>query len=151
MAVGAGSAPARCVDVSGAPRGAGRRPAGIAGIATPAVWKRRDRDARRLDSVTGSRQYVLMTEEIKRAPGATWAWWIGLAGHILLLPWYAASGLVAPAWAVVMLLAIWVVLLGVGLALRRRAPIWMLAIPVLDAAIWAGVISAGAALFQWTA
>jgi hypothetical protein len=47
-------------------------------------------------------------------------WWLGLAGHLVALVWYAASGLVAPPWAVVGLLVIWAVLLVVGLRLRTR-------------------------------
>lgn len=84
-------------------------------------------------------------------PARSAAWWIGLVGHLLALPWYAASGLVAPGWAVLLLLAIWVALLLVGLALRRRSPAWMLAVPVLDAAIWFGGVSAGEAFLNWTA
>ncbi len=90
-----------------------------------------------------------MTEMIARR----WvvAWWVGLAGHLAVLPWYAASGLVAPPWAVVGLLAIWAALLVVGLRLRTSHPVWMLAIPMLDVAIWFGTISAGDAFLGWTA
>jgi len=90
-----------------------------------------------------------MTET--RAGGARVAWWIGLAGHLLMAIWYGASGLVAPAWAVVGLLLVWAGLLVVGLWLRTRRPGWMLAIPVLDVAIWVAVISAGEAFGHWTA
>ena len=79
------------------------------------------------------------------------AWWVGLAGHLVVLPWYAASGLVAPPWAVVGLLAMWAALLVVGLRLRTSRPVWMLAIPLLDIAIWFGAISAGDAFLGWTA
>ena len=79
------------------------------------------------------------------------AWWVGLAGHLVVLIWYAASGLVAPTWAVAILLVIWAVLLAVGLRLRKTAPVWMLAVPVAAAAIWFIFISAGEKLFGWTA
>jgi len=78
-------------------------------------------------------------------------WWLGLAGHLVALVWYAASGLVAPPWAVVGLLVIWAVLLVVGLRLRTRRPAWMLLIPVVDVAVWVGVISAGERFLHWTA
>lgn len=78
-------------------------------------------------------------------------WWLGLAGHLVALVWYAASGLVAPPWAVVGLLVIWAVLLVVGLRLRTRRPAWMLVIPVVDVAVWVGVISAGERFLNWTA
>jgi hypothetical protein len=79
------------------------------------------------------------------------AWWVGLLGHVAVLIWYAASGLVAPAWAVVCLLVIWVALLIVGLRLRRTAPAWMLAIPVVAIGIWFAAISAGDKFLGWTA
>lgn len=78
-------------------------------------------------------------------------WWIGLIGHLVTLPWYAVSGLVAPPWAVGVLLAIWAALLVVGLRLRTTKPVWMLAIPLLDVAIWFAVVSAGDAFLGWTA
>jgi hypothetical protein len=79
------------------------------------------------------------------------AWWLGLAGHVVALVWFAASGLVAPAWAVGVLLVIWLGLLVVGLRLRRNHPLWMLAIPVADAVIWFAGVSAGDAWLGWTA
>ena len=79
------------------------------------------------------------------------AWWLGLAGHLAVLIWYAASGLLAPLWAVIGLLVIWVALLGVGLWLRTRRPLWMLAVPVVAVVIWFAVISAGDAWLNWTA
>jgi hypothetical protein len=96
-----------------------------------------------------TRHDVLMSEQVAQRWSV--AWWVGLAGHLVMLLWYAASGLVAPPWAVVGLLAIWAALLLVGLRLRAARPLWMLAIPVLDVAIWFGAISAGDAFLGWTA
>jgi hypothetical protein len=79
------------------------------------------------------------------------AWWVGLAGHLVALAWYASSGLVAPTWAVAGLLAIWAALLLIGLRLRTRRPVWMLLVPVLDAAIWVAVVWAGDVFLGWTA
>jgi hypothetical protein len=52
---------------------------------------------------------------------------------------------------VVGVLATWAALLAVGIRLRAARPVWMLAIPVLDVAIWFGAISAGDAFLGWTA
>jgi hypothetical protein len=79
------------------------------------------------------------------------AWGIGLVGHLVMLVWFAASGLVAPLWAVGGLLLVWAVLLVVGLHLRRRRPALMLLMPVVDVAIWVAVINAGERFLGWTA
>ena len=86
-----------------------------------------------------------------RPTGPIVAWWVGLVAHLVIGIWYGASGLVAPAWAVAALLAVWVVLLVAGLRLRTRRPWWMLFVPVLDVAVWVGVVSAGDAFLGWTA
>jgi hypothetical protein len=83
--------------------------------------------------------------------GPVVAWWVGLAAHLVIGIWYAASGLVAPPWAVAVLLAIWVLMLIVGLRLRTGHPWWMLAVPVLDVVIWVAIISAGETFLGWTA
>jgi hypothetical protein len=98
---------------------------------------------------SSTRQHGQMTEQVARRQVV--AWWIGLVGHLAVLPWYAASGLLAPLWAVVGLLAIWAVLLLLGLRLRTTRPLWMLGVPVLAVAIWFGAMSAGDAFLGWTA
>jgi hypothetical protein len=90
-------------------------------------------------------------EGTPRSSGAIIAWWVGLAAHLVIGIWYAASGLVAPLWAVAVLLAIWVLVLIVGLRLRTRRPWLMLAAPVLDVVIWVAAISAGESFLDWTA
>jgi hypothetical protein len=90
-----------------------------------------------------------MAEKVAR--GARIAWWAGLAGHVVMLLWFGASGLVAPVWAVACLLAIWVVLLLAGYWLRANHPLWMLVIPAIDVAVWVAGISAGDAFLDWTA
>jgi hypothetical protein len=92
-----------------------------------------------------------MTSPAPVSLAARIAWFIGLAGHLAVLIWYAASGLVAPLWAVIGLLVIWVALLVVGLRLWRTRPSWMLAVPVVAVVIWFGVISAGERFLDWTA
>ena len=77
--------------------------------------------------------------------------WLGFGAHLLMGVWYAASGLVAPGWAVVALLTIWVFLTVTVWRLLRTRPLWTLGVPVLDIAIWFAVISAGGAFLDWTA
>ncbi|HJR39834.1 MAG TPA: hypothetical protein VJ819_15740 [Nocardioidaceae bacterium] len=68
-----------------------------------------------------------------------------------LLPFYLASGLVAPAWAIIVLLLIWAGLFVLALRWFRRHPFRVIALPVLAAAIWFGALTAGEALLGWTA
>lgn len=85
-----------------------------------------------------------------------WAGWIGIALHVAVgvLP-YAASGLVAPPWAYVVLYALWGALLAVAVRLVRadagRRAAWALLVPVAAVAVWVAVISLGAAALDWTA
>jgi hypothetical protein len=76
---------------------------------------------------------------------------IGILGHLAAGVWYAASGLVAPWWAVIGLLVVWAGLCVVLWRLARRRSAWALGVPLLDAAIWFAVISIGDALLGWTA
>jgi hypothetical protein len=84
----------------------------------------------------------------------TWhrlAGWLGLILHGAVLIWYAASGLVAPGWAVAVLLVIWAAMAAVAVAVFRRRPVWVPLIPMTAAIIWFGAISAGEAFLNWTA
>jgi hypothetical protein len=77
---------------------------------------------------------------------------IGFVGHLATLIWYAASGLVAPGWAVAALLVVWVALLVVAIMLWRSGhPAWILLVPVAATAIWFAAISAGETFLHWTA
>ena len=84
-------------------------------------------------------------------PWARIVGWLGLAGHALMLFWYAASGLVAPAWAVLALLVVWAVLLVVAIRLRRSWPALVPLVPVVAVLIWLGAVSAGDVWLDWTA
>jgi hypothetical protein len=80
------------------------------------------------------------------------AGWLGLLAHLATLVWYAASGLVAPGWAVAALFVVWLALLATAIRLLRGPhPAWTLLVPVASAAIWFGVLSAGEAWLGWTA
>jgi len=78
------------------------------------------------------------------------AGWLGLAAHAALFFWYVASGLLAPLWAVVVLLLVWAALLGVAIWLLRTRPWWTLLVPVVGVAFWFLAISAGEAWLGWT-
>jgi hypothetical protein len=83
-----------------------------------------------------------------------WQWlfgWLGLAALLAALPFYAASGLLAPAWAVVLLLVVWLALLvvAIGLLLRRR-PSWVPLTPVVAWLLWFGGLTAGETWLGWT-
>ena len=76
---------------------------------------------------------------------------VGLAAHLAFFVWYAASGLVAPLWAVAGPLANWTGLLLIALRWWRARPLLILTLPVIDAAVWLAVIAAGGYFLGWTA
>lgn len=84
-------------------------------------------------------------------PWARVAGWLGLAGHAFMLIWYLVSELVAPRWAILLLMAVWAGLLVVALLLLRRRPALVPLVPLAAAVIWVGAISAGEAWLGWTA
>lgn len=67
------------------------------------------------------------------------------------LPFYLASGLMAPLWAIVVLFLIWAALFGLACIWFRRYPYRVIFLPVLAAAIWIGAMSAGETFLGWTA
>jgi hypothetical protein len=94
-----------------------------------------------------------MTESTGETPtrGARAVGWLGLVGHAALFFWYAASGLVAPGWAVAGLLTLWLVLLFLGIRLRRSRPLLTPLVPVAAMVLWLAVVSAGDAWLDWSA
>ena len=64
---------------------------------------------------------------------------------------YAASGLLAPAWAVVALLATWVVMLVLCFVWWTPRPRWVLVLGVVSWGWWFVAITAGGVLLDWTA
>ena len=86
-------------------------------------------------------------------PAPRWArvvGWIGLLAHLPLVFWYAASGLLAPLWAVVALLAVWAGLLVLAVVLLRRRPLLVPLVPLFALAFWFLAVSAGEAWLGWT-
>jgi hypothetical protein len=63
------------------------------------------------------------------------------------------SGLVAPMWAVVLMLLGWGVLAGQLIAISRRdlSPWWYLAVPLGAGLMWLVVVAGLGALLGWTA
>jgi hypothetical protein len=75
---------------------------------------------------------------------------LALAAMLALAPFFFASGLMAPGWAVVVFIAIWLALFVVGCFWIRRRPLWVIPLPFVAAAIWWGGMSAGDVWLGWT-
>lgn len=76
---------------------------------------------------------------------------LGMTLMIVVLPFYLASGLTAPLWAIVVLLFIWVLLFRQAIKWFRTHPLRVALLPFIAAAIWFGVMVAGEAFLGWTA
>lgn len=80
------------------------------------------------------------------------AGWIGIAGMLALAPFFLASGLMAPLWAVVVLMLVWAGLSALAIALlARRRPLWAFPIPVVALGLWWLVMTLGESFLGWTA
>ncbi len=90
-----------------------------------------------------------MTTMSRRVPVA--AGWVGLVLMLVPLYWFIASGLLAPLWAIVALLALWTGALLWAIRSRRRRPWMVLALPFALMVFWIAFISAGEAWLGWTA
>lgn len=79
--------------------------------------------------------------------------WTGILAALLqlaTLPYYAASGLLAPGWAVVGLLVLWALLTAaLVVVVRRRSPFALL-IPLGAVALWFLLLTLGEQLLGWT-
>jgi hypothetical protein len=74
-----------------------------------------------------------------------------MAGMAAALFLYAVSGLVAPWWAVVALLLVWLVLFVVACLWWTPHPKRVPLLPVVAVVLWFAVITAGAAWLGWSA
>ena len=75
---------------------------------------------------------------------------LALAAMLALAPFFVSSGLMAPGWAVIVLVVIWLGLFVLGCLWIRRKPLWVVPLPFVAAAIWLGGMSAGGAWLGWT-
>ena len=75
---------------------------------------------------------------------------LALAALLALAPFFVASGLMAPGWAVVVFVVIWLVLFVLGCVWIRRKPLWVIPLPFVAAAIWLGGMTVGGEFLGWT-
>jgi hypothetical protein len=76
---------------------------------------------------------------------------VAVLALLVQAPFFFSAGLVAPAWAVVLLVLVWLALVVLAVVWFRRHPWWVVPLPVVAALVWFGGISAGEALLGWTA
>lgn len=78
--------------------------------------------------------------------------WVGIAAMLAIGPFYLAAGLMAPLWAVVVLVAIWLGLFALAIVLIvRRRPLLILPVPVAALGLWWLVLTLGERFLGWTA
>ena len=85
-----------------------------------------------------------------RVPGYVAAG-LAMAAMVVIGIFYLSSGLVAPLWAVIVLVVIWAGLVALGVVWFRRHPLRVLALPLGAVLIWFLVITLGERLLGWTA
>jgi hypothetical protein len=71
--------------------------------------------------------------------------------HLFALWPYSASGLVAPGWAVVGLLLLWLALAVLAVAVHRRWGVVSALVPAAAVGLWVGALVLGEHLLGWTA
>lgn len=83
---------------------------------------------------------------------ATSPWpFVGMAGMACTFFLYVASGLVAPGWAVVVLLVLWLALFVLCTRWWTPYPGRLPFVAVFAVVLWFGVLTAGGAWLGWTA
>ena len=76
---------------------------------------------------------------------------LGVLGLLAVLPFYIASGLAAPLWAIILLLLFWAALLVCAIRWLTRRPWVVLALPLVAFAVWWGSLMLGERLLGWQA
>ncbi len=71
--------------------------------------------------------------------------------HLPVLFLYLVSGLAAPGWAVLALLALWVLLGWVAYRVHRRWGALSALVPLLALVLWFGAMTGGDHFLGWTA
>ncbi len=88
----------------------------------------------------------------RRNRNATSPWpFVGMAGMACAFFLYAASGLLAPWWGVVLLVLVWLALMVLATAWWTLHPTWVPALAVFAIVFWFAAVNAGAAWLGWTA
>lgn len=75
---------------------------------------------------------------------------LALVALAALAPFFLASGLMAPTWAVLLFAAVWLALFAAGCVWIRRRPLRVIPLPFIAAAVWFGGMTAGGELLGWT-
>ena len=75
---------------------------------------------------------------------------LALAGLLAMSILFIATGLMAPLWAIVGFIAVWVILFVLGCLWIRRHPWRVVLLPAIAAVILFGGLRAGTALLGWT-
>jgi ABC-type Fe3+-siderophore transport system permease subunit len=75
---------------------------------------------------------------------------LALAGLLAMSILFFATGLLAPLWAIIGFIAVWVVLVVLGILWIRRHPWRVILLPVIAAIILFGGLRAGTTLLGWT-
>ena len=73
----------------------------------------------------------------------------GALMHLIVGAFVASSGLVAPAWAVALLVGVWAGLAVMLWRWHRRRPLAALGLPFVAAVVWWGTITLGENLLGW--
>ena len=86
-----------------------------------------------------------------RAPGPIVVAVLAAATHLAVGVFYAASGLLAPLYAIVVLWAWWLLLAWVLVRLALRGSWWTAAVPVVALGTWWLVLTLGEQWLGWAA
>lgn len=76
---------------------------------------------------------------------------VGVVGLLATTPFYIASGLVAPLWAILLLWVFWLALATLALRWFRARPWLVLLLPFVAAGIWWLSLTLGENLLNWQA
>lgn len=76
---------------------------------------------------------------------------VGIGGMACTFFLNLVSGLVAPWWGVLLLLALWCALLVVGIRWWTPHPVRLAFLPLVSLVLWFGIVMAGDLWFGWTA
>lgn len=76
---------------------------------------------------------------------------LGVLGLVAALPIYVSSGLVAPLWAIVVLLLVWAALAVCSVRWFTRRPWVVLLLPFIAAVVWFAALTLGEQVLGWQA